>query len=302
MKKTLEISTMTARNVFASEVKRFIKDILQKFFSYDFPEKAREIHKQDKPYDYRDEIHIYGTKDKGIKYHTHMRLIEGQTKKAIATVSCETFGFDDFWLKFELDTQEGLLFSYDVEDKQTAKKVRDFFDKEFGYCRKQSEEEIFDELIHELRTEGHQNNGKRGIKIGQKALRINPNDYWLHFYLGSSYALNGQHEKAIEHFIKAVDLDSTKFEPLYTLAKSYLELGDTDKALETIKKAYNKRPKNHVVNYYYGLILEERDEPVEAKHYYKQAIEYASEESKKGKQFSNNYIQEAKERLKSLKK
>ncbi len=301
MKEKVEINTMTARNVYSSESLEFVKNVLKKFCNVEIPDKAKEIHKQDKSSDYTDEYRIYGTNDQGIKYHSYYKVIDKTVKiPTFYTVSSETFGCESIWIKFTISSQEGLILEIDSEDSKVIHDIVAFFEMEYGYCRKQSEEEIFDEIIHEMRIHGFEENGEEGIKLGLKAIKIYPHDYWAQFYLGCSYALNKQHEKAIKHLIIASEKDPKSYDAFYNLGKSYLELNELDKAKKAMLKAFSLAKDNHVINYYLAVIFERNKEKEEAIKYYQKAIKLAPENLPEGKRGIISYLEEANERLKKL--
>ncbi|NHK32457.1 MAG: tetratricopeptide repeat protein [Asgard group archaeon] len=300
MKERIEINTMIARNVYSTESLEFIKKILQKCCSYEIPEKAKEIHKQNKPFDYTDEFRIYGTKEQGIKYHSYYKLQEkGKSKPLIYSVSNEAFGFDQLWIKFTISSQDGLILEVETKDKKLLKDVINHFEQDFGYCRKQSEDEVFDELIHELRIKVTENEGEKGVKVGLKAIEIYPTDFWARFYLGCSYALIDQHKKAIKEFKHAIKADPTSADAYYNLGKSYLEINDLKKAEDAMHNAFELAKKIHTISYYLAIILEKKGEIEKAKEYYQKTIDTAP--LTKNTSHIKNFIKEAEKRLKELK-
>ncbi|HUT80942.1 MAG TPA: tetratricopeptide repeat protein [Candidatus Bathyarchaeia archaeon] len=302
MKEKIEINTMTARNVYSSESLEFIRNILKKFCNIEIPDKAKEIHKQDRSNDYTDEFRIYGTSDQGIKFHSYYKVIDKTVKiPTFYTVSSETFGCEALWTKFTISSQDGLILEMESEDSKLNQKIVAFFETEYGYCRKQSEEEIFDEIIHEIRIQGFEDNGEKGIKLGLKAIKIYPDDFWARFYLGCSYALNKQHKKAIEHLSIATQKDSKSHDAFYNLGKSYLALNELAKAKEAMLKALLLAKDSHAINYYLAVILEKNKEKEEAIKHYQKAIKLAPENIPDGKRGVISYLEEAKEHLKKLK-
>ncbi|NHJ49762.1 MAG: tetratricopeptide repeat protein [Asgard group archaeon] len=298
MKEKIVINTMIARNVYSTESLEFIKKILTKCCNYKIPEKAREIHKQNKPFDYTDEFRVYGTQEQGVRYHSYYKLHDKEKSvPLIYTVSNEAFGFDKLWLKFTISSQDGLILEIETKDKKLLKEITTHFEKEFGYCRKQSEDEVFDELIDELRAAVLEEDGKKGVKLGSKATKIYPDDFWARFYLGCSYAISNQHKEAIKEFLVSVKSDPLSADAYYNLGKSYLELGKLKKAEEAMQKAYELAKKIHTISYYLAVISEKKGMVDEAKKYYKKAIDTAP---KKGSTLIKNYIKDAEKRLKEL--
>jgi tetratricopeptide (TPR) repeat protein len=299
MKEKIEINTMTARNVYSTESLEFIKKILKSCCKYEMPEKAREIHKQNKPFDYTDEIRIYGTQEQGIRYHTYYKIHDEKGKSAplFYTVSNEIFGFEDLWIKFTISSQDGLILELESKNKKLIKQIKVLFEESFGYCRKQSEDEVFDELIDELRIQVLEENGKKGIELGSKAITIYPDDFWARFYLGCSYAIEGKYKEAIKEFLVSVKSDPNSADAYYNLGKSYLEINNLKKAEEAMQKAMELASKVHTISYYLALIFEKKGDKKQAIDYYKKTIDNAP---KKKSAIAQNYIKDAEKRLKEL--
>lgn len=303
MNKKIEIKTMTARHVYSTESLSFVKKVIKELFGEEIPEKAREIHKQNKPFDYTDEYRIYGSPEKGIMYHSHYKVQEGKDPKAsIYTISNESYGYPDIWISFSISSQDGLILELESTQKKRIDFVIDLFERDYGYCREQSKEEIFDELIHELRIRGTENNGLVGIERGLKAIEIYPNDFWAQFYLGCSYALNNQHQKAIIHLQKAIEIDKKNHDAYYNLAKSYLALNQLREAKIAIEQAKKLAYNNHVITYYLARILDNLGEKAEAIKYYQEAIATAPENISAEKRLKISYLEDAEKRLDELKK
>ncbi|NHJ05488.1 MAG: tetratricopeptide repeat protein [Candidatus Heimdallarchaeota archaeon] len=302
MNKKIQINTMIARNVFGNESFLFIKKIIEQFCNCQIPDKAKEIHKQNKAHDYTDEFRIYGTNERGIKYHSYYKIIDKEkSTTALLTITNESFGFPDFWIKFIISSSDGLILEIESDDKSILDKVTNFFEEEFGFTREQSKDEIFDELIHEIRTRGTEKKGKYGIEVGLKAIEIFPDDFWAQFYLGCSYALNEQYDKSIDHLEKAVKLDSSNYDALYNLAKSYLEMNRLVDAKKVILKAKKIAQKNHIITYYAALIFDKIENKEEAIKYYEETIATAPENIDSEKIPIKSYLKEAQKRLKELK-
>ncbi|MFW9922613.1 MAG: tetratricopeptide repeat protein [Candidatus Thorarchaeota archaeon] len=301
MKEIIEINTMTARNVYTSESFRFIKMVVEKICNIQVPEKAKEIHKQNKPHDYTDEFRLYGTKEQGINYHSYYKVVDKENlHTTVYTISNQAFGYPDIDVKFTISTQDGLILEIESNNTSTISKIKELFEEEFGYCRKQSQDEIFDELIHEMRIRGTEEEGKVGIKLGLEAIQIDPNDFWAQFYLGCSYAFNNQHTKAIEHLRKSINLDPSNYDAYYNLARSYIELHKYTEAKEVLMKAKSLSEKNHVITYYLAFILDKLGQTKEAIKYYQEAIALAPENVSGTLKPIVSFLEEAKNRIKQL--
>ncbi len=301
MKQKIEINTMIARNVYTSESFDFVKKVVEIFCKDTIPKKANEIHRQNKLNHYTDEFRLYGTKEKGIKYHSYYKIADTkQEKSSIYTHTNETFGYADFWIKFTLSSHDGLILEIDIADKEKAESIIELFEKDFGYSREQTKEEVFDEIIHDLRTRGSERKGEYGIEMGLTAIQIYPDDFWAQFYLGLSYALNNQHKEAINHLEAATKIDPKSYDVFYNLAKSYLEVDQLKKAKKAILHAKSLAENNHVIIYYLALILDKMDAKEDAIKYYKKTLETSPEKKPSDKRTGKSYLKEAQKRLKEL--
>ncbi|KWX69804.1 helix-turn-helix domain-containing protein [Paenibacillus jilunlii] len=70
------------------------------------------------------------------------------------------------------------------------------------------------------------------IKIAQKGLSIFPNDAILHVYAGDTYKHLSEFDKALEHWNKAIEIDSEMIDARYSIAFYLMEIGQYEKAKE----------------------------------------------------------------------
>jgi tetratricopeptide (TPR) repeat protein len=302
MKEIIKIDTMTARNVYPNESLQFVKKIVEEIYHHPIPTTAKEIHRQDKPQDYMDEFRIYSDNSQGIKYHSHVKILSKKSRQTISKITNETFGFENFYLRFTISSLEGLELEIKSENEDRIQEVKELFEEEYGYCRKQSKDELFDEIIHELRTRGSEKDGQVGIELGLKAIEINPKDFWARFYLGCSYALNGQYKEAIQHLTIATELDTSNHDAFYNLALSYYYLNDFKEAKKQMLKAKELAPNNHSIIYYLARINEQLGDTQEAEKYYQLAIQTAPENNPESKKGLKSYLKEAQAALAELSK
>ena len=67
--------------------------------------------------------------------------------------------------------------------------------------------------------------------------------------MGGLYAGKKDHQKARYFFEKAIEMDSSKWQPHYNLIHSYVALGDFEKAIENLKLAFEKGMLDYLNNY-----------------------------------------------------
>ncbi|MEZ9517066.1 multiheme c-type cytochrome [Vibrio splendidus] len=93
--------------------------------------------------------------------------------------------------------------------------------------------------------------------------------------LGNVYRDLGQHQKAIEFYLSAIEIEPY-FENSYAnLADLYRALGDEPKALATLKQGIQAQPKSSVLPYSAGLSMLRVKDYQQATNYLKQAAETA---------------------------
>ncbi len=138
---------------------------------------------------------------------------------------------------------------------------------------------------------------------------INPRDADAHVQLGLIYNQRRQSDKALEHFLKAVEIDKTELDGNFELGKIYRQKGDYQSALNhfsvvleqndkhslseiwreiganymdakmfpeaqtALATFIERRPYDPEGLYYYGKVLKELGETEKAKEQFKEAIE-----------------------------
>lgn len=83
---------------------------------------------------------------------------------------------------------------------------------------------------------------KRAIDICQQAMQKDPDDGLTHALLGESLTALGDHQLAMEHFIKATQLAPHLLEPWLAMARSLKETGQMQTALDTLRSAVQALP------------------------------------------------------------
>ena len=86
---------------------------------------------------------------------------------------------------------------------------------------------------------------KRDIKLLKEGLEKEPKNERYFYYLAQSYRDAGKPEKAIKWYqrrIAAGGWDEEVWSAEYMMAHCYKDMGDTDKFIQTLISAYNKRP------------------------------------------------------------
>ena len=77
----------------------------------------------------------------------------------------------------------------------------------------------------------------KAIELGTEALRLNPHDAQLLSYLASYHAMRGERQAALDQVAVSLRLQPKNPDVLFTAAITYQQLGDTNRALDTLEKA-----------------------------------------------------------------
>jgi tetratricopeptide (TPR) repeat protein len=92
------------------------------------------------------------------------------------------------------------------------------------------------------------NNFTKAEEWLERSYTMNPADYETCRLLGITYGIQGRNEKAIEYFLKAVELRPDIAANFSSLGTAYMNIGDNEKAREAFNKAVEIDPKalNHL--------------------------------------------------------
>ena len=118
---------------------------------------------------------------------------------------------------------------------------------------KQNNSASSNDLLEEGKT--YYNNGEydKAIEIFKKAVEINPNDDDSWRWLGNSYYKNGQYQEAIKSFKKAVELNPNDANNYYWLGRSYNDNEQYKEAINSLVKATQLVPDGP--EYWYRLCI-----------------------------------------------
>lgn len=116
------------------------------------------------------------------------------------------------------------------------------------------------------------------INIFATVLEENPNIAIAHVGLGRAFAVEGDHQKALEHFQEALTLDPELAPALIASGQSHEELGDTDLALADYEEALTVDPGVSRGQMRVTRLLEKEGRLDDAERYLKDAIARAPQE------------------------
>lgn len=123
--------------------------------------------------------------------------------------------------------------------------------KELEEFAKQNNSASSNDLLEEGKT--YYNNGEydKAIEIFKKAVELNPNDDDSWRWLGNSYNRNGQIEEAIKYYLKAAELNPDDSRNWFNLGISYLNNEQYKEAINSFLKVVELNPDDSYS--WYGL-------------------------------------------------
>jgi tetratricopeptide (TPR) repeat protein len=122
-------------------------------------------------------------------------------------------------------------------------------------------------------------NYRKAVEDLNKAIRHNPDDADLYFYLGNSYLGLRNYDKALESFQLASNLSPINSQYVFMLGKVYFKLNQYSLALDYFKKALDLNPTMVKVYYDMGKIYMLQNKNDEALIYFNKAIELGERNS-----------------------
>lgn len=117
----------------------------------------------------------------------------------------------------------------------------------------------------------------QGIKCEdalEKALKVDPDNLKASLKLGELNFILKDYQDAIKYLNQAIELDNTIATPYLIKGYSYLEGGDTSRAIKNFNVAIDKDPDNHDAFMQLAFIYNSRNIPL-AKNYFENAIKVA---------------------------
>ena len=157
-----------------------------------------------------------------------------------------------------------------------AKELRDSYDKS-----KEEEQKDIEKIENKTYLDyfmlgyNYSDNGEydKAIESYKKAIEINPKKDDAYYNMGISYDDNGEYDKAIESYKKAIEINPKKDKTYYNMGIAYSENKQYDKAIESYKKAIEINPKKDDAYYNMGIAYIENKQYDKAIESYKKAIE-----------------------------
>lgn len=117
-------------------------------------------------------------------------------------------------------------------------------------------------------------NNKKAKSALMDLLKKDPENYKAHKLLAEIYEKEGGMRKAIDEYVKAIDIDKKDYESYYKVAKLLDGLDKKDEAAEMLYNLLNNKPDNYEASMLLGDILFENQQYKEAVNVYQNALKY----------------------------
>jgi len=104
---------------------------------------------------------------------------------------------------------------------------------------------------YDLHRKGYLN---KAMKIYKEALKINPNDERLHYYLGYIYDQQGEYSNSAREYKRAIEIKPKNYLSFNNLGLALQKNDKLDEAIETFKKAIEINPEDHMAHFNLGRL------------------------------------------------
>jgi tetratricopeptide (TPR) repeat protein len=118
-----------------------------------------------------------------------------------------------------------------------------------------------------------QGDDERAIELFQKAIQVNPESLLGHYNLGNSYYRKNQNDKAIGCFQKAVSINPKQLEPHINLSTALQKVNRLVEAVDSFRNVLALDPTNASAHHNLGNCHRYLDRPEDAITHHRQAIE-----------------------------
>lgn len=101
-----------------------------------------------------------------------------------------------------------------------------------------------------------------------------PNSYFGHKMLAELYVKEGGRRKAIDEYVKAIDINKKDYDSYYEIAELLNELDKKDESIQMLTTLVNKKPDYYKASVLLGGLLCEKENFKEALNIYQNALKY----------------------------
>lgn len=117
-------------------------------------------------------------------------------------------------------------------------------------------------------------NTKQAKKILIELVTAKPESYVGHKLLAEIYVKEGGQRKAVDEYLKLIEINNQDFESYYKVANLFTDLDKKDEAISTLTNLLSKKPDYPEATIALGDLLIERQDFKEAANIYNEALKY----------------------------
>ncbi len=168
----------------------------------------------------------------------------------------------------------------------------------FSVARQNGEERISDVLLfhlgYGLDQQAQQKKNERNRRLLLKMVEENPDNGYAHFTLGQNYNLTCEYQKALDHYLKALNNNrfplSLKVQLLNTTSEAYLKLNDLEQAEKFARQSVKQQPNQVAAYYILYRIARSQQKPAEALERLEDLLQMNQKAQRNPSQFVNDVL------------
>lgn len=122
-------------------------------------------------------------------------------------------------------------------------------------------------------------NNKKSKQLLMNLINKYPESYNGHRLLAQSYEKEGGMRKAIDEYVKAIDINKKDYDSYYRISELLVNLGKKDEAIQMLTNLIHIKPDNYNASKLLGGLLCEQENFKEAINVYMNALKYNDKES-----------------------
>ena len=117
-------------------------------------------------------------------------------------------------------------------------------------------------------------NDKKAKELLNSIIEKNPNNYNAHKLLAEIYEREGGVRKAIDEYVRCIEIDKKDYDSYYKVATFLADLNKKDEAIQMLESLIAKKPDYYKASIDLGNLLIEKEEYKEATNVFSEALKY----------------------------
>ena len=133
---------------------------------------------------------------------------------------------------------------------------------------------IFTLVGYSARTIVRNNEWRTRKSLWESTARVSPNSPRVYNNLGDVYGVEGDHQRAVEAFQKAIQIDPGYSEAMHNLGNAYIKIGEADLAQQQFEQAIQTNPNQYQSVYGLGLVELSKGNKQKANEYFNKVLQF----------------------------